>query len=120
MKNNLPELKNRRKNLRNHSTSAEAVLWRSLKAKQICNLKFRRQHSIDNFILDFYCPQLKLGIELDGQYHVYNEAYDRIRDKVLEQYGITILRYENCMVFEHPDVIIDDIKSHYQKTKKHL
>ena len=62
MLNNHPRLKNYRKNLRNHSTSAEATLWKYLKAKQVAALKFRRQHSYGPYILDFYCPSLKLAI----------------------------------------------------------
>ncbi len=113
MDSNKPNLKQRRKYLRNHSTSAEAELWKYLKSKQICNLKFRRQHSVDNYILDFYCPQLKLGIELDGEFHIYNEEYDLKRDLYLQNYGITIIRFENVMVFEHPDVIIKEIEEFY-------
>ena len=94
MKSNSPHLKLFRKRLRNHSTPAEIELWKYLKNRQIAELKFRRQHSIDNFILDFFCPQIKLGIELDGEQHIYNEEYDQKRDEILSSYNITILRYE--------------------------
>ena len=67
--NNKPELKPLRKQLRNFSTSAEAVLWTHLQKSQLQNRKFRRQHSIGNFIADFYCPSEKLVIELDGEDH---------------------------------------------------
>jgi len=113
MTSNRPELKGRRKKLRNNSTPAECELWKYLKAKKVCGLKFRRQHSIDNYILDFYCPQIKLGIELDGAYHVYNEEYDSLRDSILERQGIIVLRYENVMVFEHIDTVLDDIEDFY-------
>jgi very-short-patch-repair endonuclease len=113
MKSNRPELKNRRKKLRNNSTPAECELWKYLKARKVCGLKFRRQHSIDNYILDFYCPKLKLGIELDGEYHAYNEEYDRQRDSNLERQGIRVIRYENIMVFEHIETIIGDIEDFY-------
>ena len=78
------------------------------------NLKFRRQHSCDKYVLDFYCHQLKLTIEMDGEYHVYNEKHDSLRDEKLDSSGITTFRYENRMVFEHPKLIIDDIKALYQ------
>ncbi|TRX72477.1 endonuclease domain-containing protein [Carboxylicivirga sp. M1479] len=117
MKTNKPELKTFRRHLRNNSTSAEIELWRHLKGKQVANFKFRRQHSIDNYILDFYCPQLKLGIELDGEYHAMSEKYDSIREGVLKQNGITILRYENRMVFEHLDTILMDVVA-FAKSKK--
>ena len=102
-------LKSYRKALRNNSTSAEATLWTILKGKQVGGLKFRRQHSVGNYILDFYCPTLKLGIELDGEYHVYTEEQDKKRDEFLNSKGITILRYENVFVFEQPEQIIEDI-----------
>ncbi len=100
--------------MRNNSTPAECELWNCLKGKRIRNLKFRRQHSIGNYIVDFYCPKLKLDIELDGEYHIYNEEYDRLRDGKLCSLGITTLRYENLMVFEHPNVILADIKVFYE------
>ncbi len=118
MQNNKPNLKPIRKHLRNFSTPAEIELWKYLKGKQICNLKFRRQHSIDKYILDFYCPKLKLAIELDGEYHIYNEEYDRQRDANLINYGITTLRFENKIVFEHPDNILDDIKKYFEINNK--
>ncbi|SMO52139.1 Very-short-patch-repair endonuclease [Saccharicrinis carchari] len=114
MKSNSPRLKQFRKRLRNHSTPAEIELWRYLKNKQIAGLKFRRQHSIGNFIIDFYCPKIRLGIELDGEHHIYNEEYDQKRDNKLSTYNITIVRYENVMIFEYPEVIVDEIKEYFQ------
>ena len=73
---NKPENKSARKNLRNCSTSAEATLWKLIKDKQIDGLKFRRQHSVGSYILDFYCPKLRLDIELDGEVHSTSEAMD--------------------------------------------
>ncbi len=109
MQKSKPNLIRRRKFLRTHLTPAEVELWKYLKGEQVCNLKFRRQHSIDNYILDFYCPKIKLAIELDGECHIYNEEYDSKRDEVIRSKGIEIFRYENLMVFEHPDVILNDI-----------
>ena len=116
MDHNKPNLKQRRKYLRNHLTPAEATLWKFLKSKQVNNLKFRRQHSVDHYILDFYCPELKLAIELDGDFHFYNQESDIKRDQYLRNLGITILRFENRMVFEHLDVIIREIKEVYNRT----
>ncbi|SMO72724.1 Very-short-patch-repair endonuclease [Saccharicrinis carchari] len=115
MKSNSPHLKHFRKQLRNHSTPAEIELWKYLKNKQITRLKFRRQHSIDNFILDFFCPQIKLGIELDGEQHIYSVEYDLKRDEKLNTCNITILRDENVMVLEHPNIIIDEIKEYHER-----
>ena len=106
---NKKELKLFRTNLRLNLTSAEARLWTYLKNKQVGGLKFRRQHSIDDIIVDFYCPELLLAIELDGDYHYHGlkSEMDYERDKQLfERYGIRVLRFENHIVFDNPDAII--------------
>ena len=104
---NLQFLKPIRKQLRNNSTSAEATLWTILKNKQVGGYKFRRQHSVGSYVLDFYCPALQLAIELDGEPHadLLNIAQDAERDEWLNQQGITVFRYENRWVIEYPDVI---------------
>src|SRR4051812_46766104 len=101
-------LKQIRKNLRNHLTPAEATLWKHLQHSKL-GQKFRRQHSAGNYVLDFYCPQSKLNVELDGNHH-YTEAgikNDQERDTFLRTLNITTLRFENEDVFEKlPDVLI--------------
>ncbi len=110
---NLDYLKDYRRNLRKKLTPAEASLWSLLKNKQAFGLKFRRQTSIENYIVDFYCPQYKIVIELDGELHFTQEQADKDqkRDKRLKELGNFVLRYENMVVFDHPDFIFDDIKS---------
>jgi len=83
--NNIKPLKHRRKKLRNNSTIAEAFLWNYLKHSQLENKKFRRQHSVGKFILDFYCPSEKLAVELDGAPHFTEEGieYDKKRTEFL-------------------------------------
>ena len=105
------ELKSIRKRLRNQSTSAESALWKMLKNKQLNGLKFRRQHSIDNYIVDFYCSSEKLIIELDGYYHgdYIQIRKDTERDKKLEEKGYRVLRFENRFVFQDPDYVKDTI-----------
>jgi very-short-patch-repair endonuclease len=112
-------LKPIRKYLRNHSTAAEATLWLMLKKSQVGGFKFRRQHSIGNFIVDLYCPYLQLSIELDGEPHanLYNITCDMERDKIIAEQGITVLRYENCWVYEYPEVIKQDILEFGEKKK---
>ena len=104
-------LKPFRKQLRNHATMAECVLWRTLKESQIESLKFRRQHSIGSYILDFYCPMLKLGIELDGGIH--NDMVIHMRDEEKEDFfkanSINVLRFPNEVVFNNPQYIIERI-----------
>jgi very-short-patch-repair endonuclease len=90
-----------RSSLRNKSTSAEALLWNILKSKKLNARKFRRQHSIGNYIVDFYCDSEKLVIELDGNPHgeYHKIEKDRKRDQYLEGLGFSILRFENRLVF---------------------
>ena len=108
---NLQSLKPIRKYLRNNGTSAEATLWLSLMNKQVGGLKFRRQHSVGNYILDFYCLTIKLAIEIDGEPHgeFANIERDKKRDLYLKKLVITVFRYENRWIFEYPDVIKQEI-----------
>ena len=103
-----------RKELRNHSTSAEATLWKMLKGKQIAGLKFRRQHSVGPYILDFYCPQIKLAIELDGEVHNRQQDYDEQRSYFLNRVeDIEVLRFENRTAFENSEQIIWEIEEKF-------
>src|SRR3954466_2782636 len=90
---NKKKLKDRRKTLRNYSTSAEATLWLLLKGKHLDGRKFRRQHSVGNYVLDFYCPSEKLAIELDGEGHYSTEGieHDEKRRLFIESCEIHIL-----------------------------
>jgi very-short-patch-repair endonuclease len=108
---NKKSLKPFREYLRNHSTAAEATLWKILKKRNVGGLKFRRQHSVFNFILDFYCPEIKLAIELDGEFHANSAVVtnDIEREKILKEFDIRVLRYENRWVYEYPDEIVNDI-----------
>jgi very-short-patch-repair endonuclease len=114
--NNLKTLKPQRKYLRNHSTSAEATLWNYLKNSQLEGRKFRRQHSIEFYILDFFCPSEKLNIELDGQEHFegYGLVQDEKRDEYLKSVYIRTLRFENKQVFENIDWVLNEIKNHFR------
>ncbi|MDX8337866.1 endonuclease domain-containing protein [Draconibacterium sp. IB214405] len=100
-----------RKHLRNHGTAAEATLWKILQKSQVGGYKFRRQHSIEKYIVDFFCFELMLAIELDGEVHadLNSIARDTERDEELNKLGITVLRYENRWVYEYPEVIMQDI-----------
>lgn len=116
---NRPELEERRKKLRNQSTTAEATLWKLLKGRQAFGLKFRRQHSVGSYILDFYCPEVRLAIELDGEVHKSQEVYDDARTLFLKQEkGITVLRYENRIVFEFPQQILGEIEEYLGEIEK--
>ena len=85
-----------RRKLRTHGTIAEATLWQMLKSRQIEGVKFRRQYGIGPYILDFYCPELRLCIELDGQPHFTPEGYeyDLHRTEYLNRFhGIQVMRF---------------------------
>jgi len=114
-KNNKPYLKKARKQLRSNGTSAEATLWLHLKNKQLDGRRFRRQFSIDNCILDFYCPSEKLAVELDGAHHYTpaGMASDINRDGFLNDMGVVVLRFENKLVFENIDYVLSEIKRHF-------
>ena len=108
---NHPWLKERRQQLRNHATRAEKTLWNALKGKQLNGFKFRRQHSVDFFILDFYCPELKLAIEVDGPSHLGKEAqgYDEFRQRYIEDHNIQFLRFTNTEVYQNLEGVIETI-----------
>ena len=109
--NNYTYLNKYRRHLRKNLTPAEAILWRFLKSKQMEGIKFRRQFSIDNCIVDFYCPRYRLAIELDGEPHFTAEGieHDINRDKYLNQMEITILRFENALVINRTETVLSII-----------
>ena len=113
--NNLPYLKTFRRKLRNNSTAAEAKLWSALKGKQLEGRKFRRQFSVANYILDFYCPAENLAIELDGQGHfeASQVEYDYERDQFLIHCGIKVLRFENKWVWNNLEGLLEEVKSNF-------
>jgi very-short-patch-repair endonuclease len=114
---NLKSIKSFRKKLRNESTSAEAALWNLIKNKQISGRKFRRQHGLGNYIVDFYCSSEKLIIELDGDSHGdYSKIeQDKERDSSLEKKGYIIIRFENKLVFQDPEYVQEKIKECFNK-----
>lgn len=114
---NLKYLEARRKELRDNLTSAEAFLWKCIQKKKLEGRKFRRQHSIKNYIVDFYCAEEKLIIELDGQVHlnVVQQVYDVERTKELESLGFKVVRFENKQVFEETSLVLNVIINSFCK-----
>jgi very-short-patch-repair endonuclease len=109
----LPELRTFRTELRAHLTPAEASFWNLVKNSRLDGRKFRRQHSVGKYILDFYCPSERLGIELDGEVH-FNEVaaeYDYERKLFVQQFGIKVIRFENRLVFEERGFVVQRIRS---------
>ncbi|MBJ7879438.1 endonuclease domain-containing protein [Gelidibacter salicanalis] len=120
MKSNIHNRKyllERRKELRNNATSAEATLWKHLQGNKLKGRKFRRQHSIENYIVDFYCASEKLIIELDGAVHLdfAIQNYDYERQQKLESLGFKVLRFENKDVFENLEGLLNEIKLNFKQ-----
>ncbi len=110
-------LKSRRKELRNNSTKAEIILWKYLKSSQLEGRKFRRQQSIGNYIVDFYCPKERLVIELDGEVHFNKDAieYDKLRTEYLESKFIKVIRFENKEVIYNIEKVLKTISNNFNK-----
>ena len=113
---NEKRLKVVRRALRNNATSVEGTLWRYLKRSQLRGRKFRRQHSIGPYVVDFYCPAEKLAVELDGETHndPGRREYDDEREAYLRDQDIRIVRFENKEVFENLEVVLEGIAWHFR------
>jgi very-short-patch-repair endonuclease len=94
--------------LRKNMTPAERVMWDELKNRRTFKIRFRRQHPVDIFIVDFYCHEIKLAIEIDGEVHLQENVfeYDDGRTHDLEKYGIKVLRFTNVEVVNHRGRVI--------------
>lgn len=102
-----------RRDLRRHASKAEDILWFMLRNRNI-GYKFRRQHSIPPYIVDFYCAEAQLVIEVDGMTHegAAAEQYDEKRQRYLETKGYTVLRYSTQQVHADREAVAQDIKDH--------
>lgn len=104
--------KEKRRILRKNITASEKIVWTYLRRKQILNERFLRQFSIDYFVLDFYCPRLRLAIEIDGDSHFIDQDaidYDNARQQYIEKLGIGFLRFKNEEVSADNDNVINII-----------
>ena len=97
-------------------TAAEAVLWQNLKGLQLLGKKFKRQISIGHYIVDFYCPEARLVIELDGDSHfsITIDEYEAQRTKYLEEEGVKIIRFENKDLYDNLEGVLEAIKQALQ------
>lgn len=120
-KYNRPEQKSLRRDLRKGGEAPEAVMWTLLKNRQLDGMRFRRQFGVGPYVLDFYCPEIKLGVELDGAPHFMsgNFGRDDVREEYLfREHGIRIVRFENRDLFYNQDGVVKVILSVIQKLKK--
>ncbi len=108
---NNTNLKERRRFLRKNMTKAEVLLWNHIRNKQIAGIKFRRQFSIGNSVVDFYAPKIRLAIEVDGLTHVTEEEieYDSGRQQKIEEMGISFLRFKNEEIYGNINLVIESI-----------
>ena len=86
-------------------TQAEKCLWQELRKKQLSGFRFRRQFSVAGFVVDFYCPQVKLAIEVDGGYHEDTQEYDQERENIIRRLGIDFLRFTNAEVLQDWEIV---------------
>ncbi|MEM9913750.1 MAG: endonuclease domain-containing protein [Planctomycetota bacterium] len=110
-----PEIIRRAKQLRQHMTIPERMLWNVLRTRSIHGLKFRRQTPIDRFIVDFYCPAIGLVIELDGMSHVGHTEQDRKRTDHLQSLGLRVVRYTNDQIIHNLDAVYLDLMNTIEK-----
>ena len=117
---NQPTQSEQRRELRNNSTAAEAVLWQMIKNRQIEGVKFRRQFSIGPYILDFYSPEIKLCIELDGAKHYTESGSDNDCNRteyLRNEHNIEVLRFENRILYNYPEEVIEEIEKTVKERK---
>ena len=115
------DLKEKAQDNRNNQNKPEAKLWYEvLRNKQMLGYRFMRQKPILNYILDFYCHKLKLGVEVDGDTRVEQEKYDEVRTRELEKIGIKIIRYTNTDIMMHLDGVYWDIEEKIREREKEL
>ena len=100
--------------LKKVQTEAEAALWQRIRSKKLNGFKFRRQHPVAYYIVDFYCHECRLVIEVDGKIHEKkdNSDYDRIRTQDLMGLSTTVIRFTNEQVLQNIDLVLEEIKRH--------
>lgn len=101
----------KRRFLRAHLSKAEAIMWKNLSRKQMLGYKFRRQYGVDRYVIDFYCTELKLAIEIDGEthYRANTKEYDQQRQVHIENFGIQFLRFTNIEVLKNLKGVLQSI-----------
>ena len=104
-----PEIRQRSRELRQPQTKTEARLWSILRSRNLATYKFRRQHPIGHFIVDFYCASARLVIEIDGDTHASQPEYDAARTEWLNTQGYTVIRFQNWDVWERLDEVTREI-----------
>ena len=112
-----PELKELAKELRRNMILSEVLLWNELKQKKVLGYDFDRQRPIGNFIVDFYCKELSLAIEIDGKSHTFRYEYDDERQSILEKAGVRFLRFDDIQVKRDMTNVLRVIEDWIEKNK---
>jgi len=115
-----PQLKKKARELRNNSTTSEIKLWMFLKNKKMLSYDFHRQKPLDEYVVDFFCNELMLAIEIDGLSHHNSEEYDTERQRKLETLGIRFLRFEDDEVFYNIEKVLKTIEEWINKNKNKI
>jgi len=106
---NVSGLNPRRKKLRRDATQAEKILWERLRNNQL-GVKFFRQYSVEGYVIDFYCPEKRLAVEIEGEIHKRLQVYDYYRFSLIGAYKIRILRFSNVEVFVNVGKVVEKIR----------
>ena len=99
----------RRRELRRQATKPERLMWAALRNHRLGGLKFRRQHPIGIYIVDFFCAEKQTVVEIDGDYHDYVQEDDLERQRYLEARGLTIIRFSNDEVLQHYEAVVEGL-----------
>jgi type I restriction enzyme R subunit len=99
------------RHLRKNATPTEDIVWQALRNRQFMGLKFRRQHIIRGFIVDFYCSRLKLAIEIDGKIHLQQKDYDKKRQWLIELEGLSFIRVTNEEIQKDMNILLNKINT---------
>jgi very-short-patch-repair endonuclease len=118
---NLKEIQKNRRLLRSNMTFSEKIVWMYLRKRQM-KQRFLRQYSVDNYIIDFYCPKLKIAIEIDGDIHeqVKQKWHDIQRQEYIERLGIKFLRIKNDELFDNPNKAFERIENIIKEELNHF
>lgn len=117
---NSSDTKEKRRELRKNQTETENRIWQIVRGKRLNGYKFFRQYGIDHYIADFYCPELKLVIEIDGSQHYTEEGteYDKIREEFMASLGIKTVRFSNYEVMSNIEGVINILSNYIEKVLK--
>lgn len=112
-----PEIFHKARLLRNNETKAEAYLWEKLSANKLAGFRFKRQHPISHYIVDFYCHKAKLVIEIDEPYHnaPNQKSMDENRTYVLKEFGLHVMRFSDSSVLNEIDSVLEEIRKFLQE-----